>query len=77
MTFHPIQMKCSGCEGSPPCLEPLKEGPQSADGEAWEVHGNELDEYAKDLFDRGLQSLQFQLLFPKQSAQDLDEDVMT
>jgi len=22
--FHPIPMKCNGCEGSPPCLVPIQ-----------------------------------------------------
>lgn len=40
MMFHPIPMKCNGCEGSPPCLEPLKEEPLFVSDEVEEVHGS-------------------------------------
>lgn len=52
MKFHPIPMKCNGCEGSPPCQEPLMEEHLFASGEVEEVHDSEPSEGAMGLVGR-------------------------
>lgn len=52
MMFHPIPMKCNGCEGSPPCLVPLEEEPLFASDEVEEVHGSGPSEDARVLEDK-------------------------
>lgn len=77
MMFHPIPMKCNGCEGSPPCLVPSGEEPLFASGAVEEVHGSGPGEDARALEGKWLQSHQLQFLIPRQISLEPVEDGKT
>lgn len=77
MMFHPIPMKCNGCEGSPPCLVPLEEEPLFVSDEVEEVRGSGPSGDARALEGKWLQSHQLQFPVPRQISLELVEDGKT
>lgn len=77
MKFHPVPMKCNGCEGSPPCQEPLKEEHRSASGEVGAAHDSEPSEDAADQAGRWLPSRLPRFPVPRRTSPELGEGAKT
>lgn len=77
MMFHPILMRCIGCEDTLPCQEPLKEELLIVSDEVEVVRGNGPSGDAMLQVHKQLQSLRLQCPGPRQISLEPVEDVRT